>query len=338
MTIKSSRFEKGDHATMHSASFLVIMSLVAVVAASGLAFLAYNDEVGRARAAVAKGGRIANTATGPIEYAVAGVGIPLLSIHGAGGGYDQGLDIAKELIGGGFRVIAPSRFGYLGTPLPSDVSPSAQADAHAALLAALKVDKVIVVGTSAGALSAIELALQHPNRVAALILIVPAIYAPTSPVAIEASRGSRFAFWLVNAGTDFAWWITEKIAPSMLIRFIGVPSELLATASPTQRERAMRTVRKIQPLSARIAGINIDSKPVQERPPLEMITTPTMVISSQDDLFNTVPAAEFAAATIPNAMLVVYDKGGHLLVGHELEIRALVGDFLAKAGIATIPQ
>ena len=97
--------------------------------------------------------------------------MPLLSIHGAGGGYDQGLANAVELVGEGFRVIAPSRFGYLGTPIPANASPSAQADAHATVLAELKVDKAVVVGISAGARSAIELALRHPDRVAVLILV-----------------------------------------------------------------------------------------------------------------------------------------------------------------------
>lgn len=316
---------------------MLIASIVVIVGGAH-AFLTYSDDINRARTAIRIGSRIENTAAGQIEYAETGSGVPLLSIHGSGGGYDQGLAIAADLIGDGFRVIAPSRFGYLGTPLPSDVSPSAQADAHAVLLAALKIDKAIVVGTSAGALSAIELALRHPDRVAALILIVPASYAPTSPVDIEASRGSRFAFWLVNAGADLAWWATEKIAPSMLIRFIGVPPELLATASPVQRDRAMRTVRMIQPLSERFAGINIDSKPVRDRPPFERIKAPTLVISARDDLFNTLPAAEFTAASIPDAELVVYDKGGHLLVGREGEVRSKIASFLAHAGVKSTLQ
>jgi len=43
----------------------------------------------------------------------------LLAIHGSGGGYDQGI-----------RVIAMSRFGYLRTPMHTDASAAAQADAH----------------------------------------------------------------------------------------------------------------------------------------------------------------------------------------------------------------
>jgi pimeloyl-ACP methyl ester carboxylesterase len=48
------------------------------------------------------------------------------------------------------------------------------------LLAKLNVSKAVVLGISAGARSAVELALRHPNKVAALILIVPALYAPTA--------------------------------------------------------------------------------------------------------------------------------------------------------------
>jgi pimeloyl-ACP methyl ester carboxylesterase len=47
-----------------------------------------------------------------------------------------------------------------------------ESDAHAALLAKLGLPKVIVLGVSAGAPSAVELAVRHPDKVAALILIV----------------------------------------------------------------------------------------------------------------------------------------------------------------------
>jgi pimeloyl-ACP methyl ester carboxylesterase len=274
---------------------------------------------------------VVDTTAGPIEYAERGSGYPLLSIHGAGGGYDQGLANVADLIGTGYRVIAPSRFGYLGTPIPPDTSPAAQADAHAALLAKLHVDKAIVVGISAGASSAIELALRHPDTVTALILIVPAAYSPESPVNIEKSRGSAFAFWLVNAGADFAWWATEKIAPSVLIRFIGVPPTLVAASPPAEQERVGTVVRNVLPLSRRFPGINIDSTPGLHPLPLEAITAPTLVISARDDLFNTASAAEYTAAGIPNAKLVIYDTGGHLLVGREAEARKVIADFIAAA-------
>lgn len=318
---------------MSRLSQVLAAALVAIALSGVFAFLSYNQEIGRARTLAASAGRIADTTAGPIEYAETGAGFALLSIHGAGGGYDQGLANGADLIGAGFRVIAPSRFGYLSTPIPADTSPAAQADAHAALLAALNVDTAVVVGLSAGARSAIELALRHPDKVAVLILIVPGTYSDKSPVAIEPSRGSRFAFWLVNAGADFAWWATEKVAPSVLIRFIGVPPDVVAAAPAAEQERVMQIVRSVQPLSRRFPGINIDSNPDRRRPSMENVGVPTLVISARDDLFNTLPAAEFAARTIPNARLVVFDTGGHLLVGHELEVRRIVADFLAESGI-----
>jgi pimeloyl-ACP methyl ester carboxylesterase len=71
----------------------------------------------------------------------------------------------------GFRFIAPSRFGYLGTPMPDGATAESQADAYEALLDHLAVDRVIVVGYSAGATSAIQCALRHPDRTVALISV-----------------------------------------------------------------------------------------------------------------------------------------------------------------------
>jgi 2-hydroxy-6-oxonona-2,4-dienedioate hydrolase len=316
---------------------IAAVSIFAVAAAAAV-WLLYRADLGRARAAIGAGARIAETAAGPIEYADAGASIPVLSIHGAGGGYDQGLANAADLVGSGFRIVAPSRFGYLGTPIPTAPTEAAQANAHAALLAALKIDKAVVVGVSAGARSAAEFAFRHPDRVVALVLIVPGTYAPTSPLRIEGSRGSAIAFWLVNAGADFAWWAAEKIAPSMLIRFMGVPPEVFDAAPQAERDRVTAIVRSVQPLSRRFAGINIDSNPDPGRPAMETIAAPALVVTARDDLFNTLPAAEFAAGTIPNARLIVHDTGGHLLVGRGREVREAVGEFIARHAGPTTPK
>lgn len=312
---------------MWTAALLV----AALAAGAGLVFLRYRQAIAAARIAAGQGSLIAATASGPIEYGEHGAGAPLLSIHGAGGGFDQGLANAASFFDEGFRVIAPSRFGYLRTAIPADASVAAQADAHAALLAALAVPSATVVGVSAGARSALELAIRHPRRVAALILIVPGTYAPASPVTIEGSRGSRLVFRLVNLGADFAWWLASKVAPSVLIRFVGVRPELVAAAAKAERDRVINIVRAIEPLSLRFSGINLDSIPALHRLPLARVTAPTLVISARDDLFNTLPAAEFAAREIPGATLRIFDSGGHLLVGRGQDTRKAVRDFLAQA-------
>src|SRR5207244_13642525 len=119
-----------------------------------------------------------------------------------------------------------------------------------------------------GARAAVDLPLRHPGRVAAFILFVPALYSPASPVAINVSRGNKFAFWAIGAGGDFAWWAAENIAPSRLIRFLGVRPALVAAAPQAERGRVMSFVRSVEPLSLRVSGINIDSAPELHEVPL----------------------------------------------------------------------
>ncbi len=61
----------------------------------------------------------------------------VLSVHGTPGGYDQRLGMD------GFRILAPSRPGYLRTPIDAGRTPREQADVYAALLDALSIDEVI---------------------------------------------------------------------------------------------------------------------------------------------------------------------------------------------------
>ncbi len=315
----------------------IVASAAVVASLAAIAVLAsFENDLAAARLLVEKGGRTVSTGAGPIEFAEAGEGFPLLSIHGAGGGYDQGLANVADLVGGGFRVIAPSRFGYLGTPVPGDTSPASQAAAHSALLAELGVSRAVVVGISAGARSAVELAIRHPDKVAALILMVPAGYSSDDPVGIKPTVANQVILQLVNAGADFAWWTAEKVAPSTLISFIGVPPQVVADSSAAERDRVMAIVRSIEPLSRRVAGLNIDSNPSFPRPALEQVMAPTLIISARDDLFNTLPAAQYAARAIPGARLVVYDTGGHLLVNRGSEVRTVVADFLKQTGVLSL--
>ena len=69
------------------------------------------------------------------------------------------------MLGSGFRVIAPSRFGYFGSTLPTQRDPADQADAYALLLDHLGIDRAAIIAYSAGSASVLEFALRHPDRV-----------------------------------------------------------------------------------------------------------------------------------------------------------------------------
>lgn len=66
----------------------------------------------------------------------------MLVVHGAGGGYDHGIILSEIFLNEDLRMIAPSRFGFLRTPLPTNATPAAQADAYIDLLDALNISKV----------------------------------------------------------------------------------------------------------------------------------------------------------------------------------------------------
>ena len=71
---------------------------------------------------------------GIIEYARDGSGLPALVSHPLFGGFDVGLGVGRKFLGPDFSIIAPSRFGYLGSTLPTAALPADQADAFAAVL------------------------------------------------------------------------------------------------------------------------------------------------------------------------------------------------------------
>src|SRR5688500_11883705 len=152
--------------------FQILFLIIAVLSLA--CYLLYRQDLSGARKSALAGSQVVDTRCGAIEYASEGAGAPVLVLHGTGGGWDQGILAASGLIPHGFRVIAPSRFGYLRTAMPADPSPQAEADTWPCFLDALGLQRVPVIAMSAGATPALQLALRHPDRVSALVLLVPA--------------------------------------------------------------------------------------------------------------------------------------------------------------------
>ena len=143
--------------------FIVGAVVLTVVIPGGLVYRQYRADMSLAYQRVSSGGKMIETACGPIQYTEFGDGAPMLIVHGAGGGYDQGAYFAR-LIGGDFHWVAPSRFGFLGSPVPVGADSAQQADAYACLLDVLGIDRVGVVGVSMGGPSSLLFALRHPQR------------------------------------------------------------------------------------------------------------------------------------------------------------------------------
>jgi hypothetical protein len=90
------------------------------------------------------------TSQGTLEYVVIGEGEPILTIHGAAGGFDQGIDITGPMAEQSYRLIAPSRFGYLRSTLPANPTTALKADAYVELLDRLGINKVALSASLPG--------------------------------------------------------------------------------------------------------------------------------------------------------------------------------------------
>jgi 2-hydroxy-6-oxonona-2,4-dienedioate hydrolase len=95
----------------------VSAALILLVLAASWTAWCLDRDLTTARAHAAQGSVLLQTRCGPIEYQEAGVGVPLLAVHGSGGGHDQGMAFAGPLAQHGIRVIVMSRFGYLRTQM-----------------------------------------------------------------------------------------------------------------------------------------------------------------------------------------------------------------------------
>jgi 2-hydroxy-6-oxonona-2,4-dienedioate hydrolase len=300
---------------------------------SALTYSHYQKDISRVRERISRGSQMVETPCGPIEFAASGDGPPVLMVHGAGGGYDQGIDFARPLINDGFRVIAMSRFGYLRTPLPANASAEAQAAAHACLLDALNIPRAAIVGASAGAPSSMQFALKYPERCTALVLLVPAAYTPRP--AGEPQESPALLQFLFNTvlKSDFLFWLaTKTMRETMIKTILATPPEVVEEASVDERARVDEMLRTILPVSQRQQGLQNDAAVVSSLPryELEQIMVPTLVISVADDLFRTFESARYTAQHIQNARFVGYESGGHLWVGHHQEVLAEIVAFLKR--------
>ena len=85
------------------------------------------------------------------------------------------------------------------------------------------------------------------------------------------------------------------------------------------------------PVTKRTEGIVFDlfvSNPsINNEIPFENIRSPTLIINAIDDPAALIEGARIFARRIKNSNLLTFDTGGHLLLGHEEEIKHQISRF-----------
>jgi len=302
-----------------------------LLAGGGYAAGAFREARGQATRRLFGHSSFIDSRAGALEYAAAGDGPPVMMIHGTGGGFDQGLLVAAKLRARGFSIVAPSRFGYLRSAFPDDASPVHQADTLVDLLDHLGIDRLPVLGGSAGALTAAEFALRHPHRCSHLGLLVPAANL-TNRDPVEFTAVQRVAVGAV-LGSDFAFWTLWRLAPRQMMRtLLATDPALLDTVSDEERLRAETILDQIFPISQKTNGLRTDGFWAGTPSPTayERITVPTLILSCEDDHFGTAETARLLAERIPGAELTVYPTGGHIWLGHDDDFADRIAAFIRR--------
>jgi pimeloyl-ACP methyl ester carboxylesterase len=287
--------------------------------------MSFASEMRQARQRVAAvPSQTVTTRWGVVEYVDAGRGVPVLVSHGVLGGHDNVPDLVDLWIGGGRRAVGPSRFGYLGSAMPHDATPGDQADAFAALLDHLALDRAVVFGFSAGGPAAIQLALRHPHRLDGLILgssYLPGMARPLPRILHPMMRAA--------AGWERGWWLLKTLRPTLLARIMGVPKGW----DPSNDADFLSIRDALFPVRPKKLGVAFDalvSEPASDRFPLEDIRVSTLLVHAIDDPLAPYEHVPPAAARIPGAQLTTIDGGGHLFLQHAEQVRAATSRFLSE--------
>jgi pimeloyl-ACP methyl ester carboxylesterase len=233
-------------------------------------------------------------------------GLPLIVLlHGFGDSYTSWDAWVREL-GGKFRIIRLDFPGHGLTRAPAGyvIDIERLADFVDAFAAQLVLPKFAVAGNSMGGGVAWELAVRHPERINALILLDAAGFPNEKPAAkvplafriLQYSWGRAFLRNidnrpLINEGLKTDVYDKALITPAFVDRW-----------AEFQRAPGHRAI---------LMSINMGSGHATPEL-LSQIKVPTLVINGESDVLIEPASARKFAAAIPGAKLIIYPQVGHL--------------------------
>jgi pimeloyl-ACP methyl ester carboxylesterase len=271
------------------------------------------------------------TSCGNVEATTWGEGPAVLSLHGAMGGYDQGMLLARTIVYPRYRFISISRPGYLGTCLKAGRSPQEQADVCAEVLARFGIAHVAVIAISGGGPTALQFALRHAGMCTALVMVSACSDKLDVPIPFQ---------WQVMKLTARFPALTEAMRkrvardPEKAARR-SIPDKALRLRTLQDRETSALfqalQMSIFDRMASRIAGTDNDILQARAEMdwPREQIAAPTLVVHGTNDRAVPYDQAKALAARIPGAELLTIEGGEHVSIfTHREEIRNRVDRFL----------
>ena len=198
----------------------VLIGLVLIAGAVfGALFLFTRSVKAKVESALPPLGRFVDVPGARLHVVERGEGPPLLLIHGLAGNLCNFSYGVVDSLAVRYRVIAVDRpgSGYSVRAPGASAALAVQADAMAALIDQLQLDRPVVVGHSLGGALSLCLAQRHPTKVRALALVAPLTHAPTTMS--SAFNGLNIsAPWLQSV---IAWTLAVPISMRTCDKVLG---------------------------------------------------------------------------------------------------------------------
>jgi pimeloyl-ACP methyl ester carboxylesterase len=248
-----------------------------------------------------------------LHFKKMGQGEPVfLLLHGFGSSL-YSWDAVMEPLSQVGTVIAFDRPGFGLTERPLDwegqnpYSPEAQLELVTGLLDHFRVQQAFLVGNSAGGTAAMQAALAHPERVAGLVLVAPAVYS-----------GGGTPAWVRPLLTTPQM---RHLGPLVARQIQARSPELIALSWHNPDLLTSQTLAlyqkpfQVENWDRALWEFTLASRPSGLAEKLEQFSLPVLVVTGDDD--RVVPTAESVrlASELPNARLSVIANAGH--VPHE---------------------
>lgn len=266
--------------------------------------------------------KTAKTSAGDVEFDLTqGEGPVVMAIHGGIGGLDQGRVMAGWIDANRYRILSPSRPGFLGTPLEVGETMEQQADAFAGLMDELGINKVMAMGASAGGPPSYMFAIRHPDRVWGLMCIDGVSGHYDMP---ETAGPITQAIFLSTIGQKIIQKISEIKPEEMLKSIFQSESYFTKEQMKTHIEYVLGNEAALQfaeafmatmhPYKLRKPGTENDIKQFREYThlPLEQVKCPTMILHGTHDSDVKFYDGVYAYEHIENAEKFWIEEGSHL--------------------------
>lgn len=248
-----------------------------------------------------------------VEYSIMGEGEPIMVMHGGHSNSKEEFGY-ENLIQNGYKIITPSRTGYgLTTPM----EPNEARRLYAALLDHLRLDRVHLIGISAGGPSAVKMAEEFPDRFQTLTLQC----AVTGAWLTEKDPEYKVAQFLFRPGIESLTWrllaAFSNVFPQLAFRqmFSSVSTISYQEARQLIKKEDVDDIRKMNNRQRSGTGFLMDLKEAARvtQDDLAHIQCPTLIQKSHNDRSVADKHAYEADKYIPLSTLKFYNTWGHLI-------------------------